>query len=422
MFTAFGRSHGSVVLRRIGVSAQRSQFSIFTARRALEKSAAEGVTARSVSSTKSSSNRWNQIAFVVKATRVPILVTAIYTLGYQNGVVETVRNPLKIQQGSFEEICASFGVTDGSQISILSEKAKSMSLKRIGWMRGYEETEKNKYAEKVAQIGKQIIQAARSHVRQKLAEATRKARAELKIDEEDKELSKPEIIRLLNEHKDVEEWTQALERIEGFAVDGVENWQYIVIDTPIPNAFVSEMLPQRFFVTTGLFKEFVSNDHELAMILGHEISHLIHGHNSKRNIVEFLFRGLEITLLMLDPTEGMFSLAVASFLGSSRDALVAAHSRSHETEADELGCQLAAMACFDTKKGAKVFLKMHQFDEANGGSRKDLMSSHPASEGRFAFVQKLAEDENLSKYAPCNVLTRRVRRALTFASDGRPYP
>ena len=416
MLNAFGRSYGSSVLRRIGESAQRSQFSIFTARRAIEKGSGESV----VSSAKPSSNRWNQFAFLVKATRVPVLVTAIYTLGYQNGVVETVRNPLRIQQGTFEEICSSFGVTDGSKISIVSEKTKSMSLKRIGWMRGYEESEKNKHAEKVASIGKQIIQAARTFVRHELAEATRKARAELELDEE--RLSKAEMIRMLNENKAVGEWTHALERIEGFAVDGIDNWQYVVIDTPVPNAFVSEMLPQRLFVTTGLFKDFVSNDHELAMILGHEISHLIHGHNSKRNIVEFLFRGLEITLLMLDPTEGMLSLAVASFLGSSRDALVAAHSRSNETEADELGCQLAAMACFDTRKGAKVFSKMQKFDEANGGGPKDLMSTHPASAGRFAFVEKMAEVENLSNYGPCNTLTKRVRRALTFTSGKGPYP
>ena len=418
MLHALGRRDGSSLLRRIGESAQRSQFSIFTSRRAIEKGSGESI----VSSLKPSSNRWNQFAFLVKATRVPVLVTAIYTLGYQNGVVETVRNPLKIQEGTFEEICSSLGVTDGSKISIVSEKVKSMSLKRIGWMRGYEEAEKNKHAEKVASIGKQIIQSARTYVRHELAEASRNARMELKLDEEGNGLSKVEIIRMLNENKAVREWTHALERIEGFTVDGVENWQYIVIDTPVPNAFVSEMLPQRLFVTTGLFKEFVSNDHELAMILGHEISHLIHGHNSKRNIVEFLFRGLEITLLMLDPTVGMLSLAVASFLGSSRDALVAAHSRSNETEADELGCQLAAMACFDTKKGANVFSKMQKFDEGNGGGPKDLMSTHPASAGRFAFVEQMAEVENLSKYGPCNTLTKRVRRALTFTPGDGPYP
>lgn len=399
--------------KSFGVSPQY-RFSTFASRKVIQKEGAVGLEAKTVANTGSTSQTWKRVAFFVKATRIPILITAIYTLGYQNGVVETVRNPLKIQQGTFEEICASFGVTHGSQVSIIGERAMDLSLKRIGWMRGYEEMERDQRAEKVANIGREIIRAARLYVRQKLGEATRLARAELKMDEDS--MTTVELIRKLNENENVKQWTHALERIEGFSVDGIQNWQYIVIDTPVPNAFVSEMLPQRFFVTTGLFQEFVSNDDELAMILGHEISHLILGHNSQGNIVEFLFRGLEITLLMLDPTEGMLSLMVASFLGSSREALVAAHSRSNETEADELGCQLAAMACYDTGKGAKVFLKMHQYDEEHGGSKQDLMSSHPASEGRYRFVKQLSEDENRSKYSFCNTLGKRVRRALTSAT------
>lgn len=432
MIASFCRAQPSMMLRHVGTIVRNERSTVyrpngigihycqqhrpfsFTTRKILQKEASEGVKARTVAGTSESSRSWKRIALFVKVTRIPILITAVYTLGYQNGVVETVRNPFKIQQGTFEEICASLGVTNGSQVSILGEKAADLRLSRIGWMRGYEEMPQDKRAEKVAEIGREIIRAARMYVRDQLNEAMRMARQELQVDEEN--LTKAEFIRKLNENEDVMQWTHALERIEGFSVDGVRNWQYIVIDTPVPNAFVSEMLPQRFFVTTGLFQEFVSNDDELAMILGHEISHLIKGHNSQRNLVEFLFRGLEITLLMLDPTEGMLSLMVASFLGSSREALVAAHSRSNETEADELGCRLAAMACFNTSRGAKVFQRMAQYDESNGGSRNDLMASHPASAGRYEFVKQLAMEEKYEKYSHCQTLAKRVRRALTMAS------
>ena len=75
-----------------------------------------------------------------------------------------------------------------------------------------------------------------------------------------------------------------------------------------PNAFVSEMLPQKIFVTTGLFDKFVNNDDELALILGHEVSHLIKGHLSTSSYMESWIRGAEILVLMLDPTEGLLSL------------------------------------------------------------------------------------------------------------------
>ena len=68
------------------------------------------------------------------------------------------------------------------------------------------------------------------------------------------------------------------------------------------------MLPQKIFVTAGLFDKFVNNDDELAMILGHEVSHLIMGHFSQSSFIESLIRGLEIVVLMLDPTEGLLSL------------------------------------------------------------------------------------------------------------------
>lgn len=393
----------------------KQRMSIFT-RRPIQKGGEEGIQARTVSTVSSSSITWQRIALAVKLTRIPLLITAIYTLGYQNGVVETVRNPLKIQQGTFEEICTSFGVTSGKQVSITSEKTKDPTvLGRIGWTRGEQDTEQDERAKRIETIGRPIIGAARIYVRQQLNEAITNAKEKLKDQEE--ELESVEYMRLLNSDRYVEEWTHALERIEGYTIDGVKNWQYVLIDTPVPNAFVSEMLPQRFFVTTGLFEEFVNNDDELAMILGHEISHLIMGHSSRSNIVEFMFRGLEITLLMLDPTEGMFSLLVASFLGSSREAIVAAHSRKNETEADELGCKLAASSCYNTKRGSKVFLKMHQHDKANGNNTSSLMSTHPASEERYEFVANLVEEENLSKYSQCTTLRKRLGRAFTIARE-----
>lgn len=52
----------------------------------------------------------------------------------------------------------------------------------------------------------------------------------------------------------------------------------------------------------------MNNDDELAMILGHEVSHLIKGHFSTSTNIETWIRGVEIFLLFLDPTEGLLSL------------------------------------------------------------------------------------------------------------------
>jgi predicted Zn-dependent protease len=139
------------------------------------------------------------------------------------------------------------------------------------------------------------------------------------------------------------------------------------------------------------------------------------GHASEGNNIDFMLRGLEIFILALDPTEGLLSLGVATFLASTREALTAANSREHETEADELGVKLAAMACFNTVRGAEVFRKMHEFDVAQGHAGKNLMSSHPASSERYENVKMMSADENLAKYSYCNGLRAKIGRALTIA-------
>jgi predicted Zn-dependent protease len=99
-------------------------------------------------------------------------------------------------------------------------------------------------------------------------------------------------------------------------------------------------------------------------------------------------------------------------LASSRDALVAAHSRSNETEADDIGCKLAAMSCYDTRRGAEVFRTMQEADEANGRAKHDLMSSHPPSQERYETLRELTETENYEQFSYCNTLAKRITRAM----------
>ncbi len=187
-------------------------------------------------------------------------------------------------------------------------------------------------SEKIAMVGRQILKSAQTYVRKNFEEAVEKAKEHNLTD--DDHLSERELARRLNDDPDVEYWINALEHVEGASLDGIQNWSYVLISSPIvsfqnyeksgsileqfnsplsnsrvkPNAFVSEMLPHKIFVTTGLFDKFVNNDDELAMILGHEVSNLIKGHFTTSSNIETWIRGIEIFLLMLDPTEGLLSL------------------------------------------------------------------------------------------------------------------
>jgi Zn-dependent protease with chaperone function len=93
---------------------------------------------------------------------------------------------------------------------------------------------------------------------------------------------------------------------------------------------------------------------------------------------------------------------------------MAAQSRQNETEADELGCKLAGMACFDTKRGVEAFRKMAETDERMDGSysKLSMMNSHPPSAARYEVLRSLSDTENYQQYSYCNTLGRRIKRAM----------
>jgi hypothetical protein len=208
-------------------------------------------------------------------------------------------------QGTFEALLHEMGVDDiEDDVEIISERRLS-GFSTLQWIIGRAKVEaKDPRILRVAKIGKEIINSARRYVRKNLDQAVEKAKGRM-----DGEYAKDEVLaKKLLQDPSVAFWAESLERLEGAQLEGIENWQFVLVKSSIPNAFVSEMLPQRLFVTTGIFDHFVNNDDELAMILGHEISHLVQGHLSQSSLFESFIRGVEIIVLMLDPTDGLLSL------------------------------------------------------------------------------------------------------------------
>jgi Zn-dependent protease with chaperone function len=308
----------------------------------------------------------------------------------------------------------------------------------------------------IAQVGHRIVSAAREMVGEELDAALRASASELPHD-----ATAEQIQRRAQMDPTVQFWAAARERLVGEQVSN-QPWRYIVIDSPSPNAFVTEVLPQSFFLTTSLLKVATTPD-ELAVVLGHEstcatsvgsedhalrtvqtfgsthvlegsqesglailsnpvylsfacyiyatiVSHLIHGHLSETNRTESILRSLEILLLSLDPTSGVISLAVIGGLAATRRMISARHSRDHEYEADDMGLALAARACFDTHKGSHVMRKMNELKvsvepEVKSSAVKlgdELLASHPPSLERFERMQQRALEENFQKYRNCS--------------------
>ncbi|OQR90850.1 metalloprotease family M48X [Thraustotheca clavata] len=152
------------------------------------------------------------------------------------------------------------------------------------------------------------------------------------------------------------------------------NWEFVVIDSPEENAFC---LPGgKICVYTGLFKQLRHQD-GLAAVLSHEVAHALARHSAEQISLGSLF---SIMLLFLSPEA---STVVASAYSLAFDL---PKSREHESEADAIGLDLMAKACFDPRASPEMFADWAKKDHIKAFK---YFSTHPPSSERAQNLQKL---------------------------------
>ncbi len=126
--------------------------------------------------------------------------------------------------------------------------------------------------------------------------------------------------------------------------------------------------------TSGMV-HFVEDDDELAVIMGHEIAHLVSKHLPKN-----------ISMAALC---GMVGGLTGPFAPIATQALYAPYSRGNEREADYLGLFYAHIAGYDIKKGVELWKRFAL--EVPKSRSKSFLRSHPASPERILRVKKVVE-------------------------------
>jgi predicted Zn-dependent protease len=130
---------------------------------------------------------------------------------------------------------------------------------------------------------------------------------------------------------------------------------------------------------------------EMAHILGHELSHLILGHSSLKNLSELGLNATEVLLLSIDPSAGAITFLVVGVLATISKMLKSGFSRECEQEADQLGVELATLACYDAKEGSKFMYRLSSHEHGNI-VRMKWMESHPPSIDRARDIFKQASE------------------------------
>lgn len=160
-------------------------------------------------------------------------------------------------------------------------------------------------------------------------------------------------------------------------------YQFFILDEPIPNAFA---LPGGYvYVTRGLLA-LIDDVDQLACVMSHEIIHVHRRHSVRQMKRGFWPAVLQLPGLLIGAVAGedvgqIINTPIA--VGSS--FFEAKYSRKHETEADDLGVQLATRGGFDPNALSPILARITQWEEARTErvEEKNYFSSHPYTPDRI---------------------------------------
>jgi predicted Zn-dependent protease len=161
------------------------------------------------------------------------------------------------------------------------------------------------------------------------------------------------------------------------------NWEVNVISSDEENAWC--MPGGKIAVYTGLLTKLNPTDDELAAVMGHEIAHALREHGRERASEQM---AQQIGVSVLSTALGLGDLG-AQLTQTVLDVTFALpHSRTHETEADRIGVELAARSGLDPRAAVSLWQKMGKL---GGGKPVEWMSTHPSDQTRIRDLQSYSE-------------------------------
>jgi predicted Zn-dependent protease len=187
------------------------------------------------------------------------------------------------------------------------------------------------------------------------------------------------------------------------------NWEVQVINDPkTVNAFC--MAGGKMAIYTGMWEKLKATDDEVAQVVGHEIGHALLSHTREKMSVAYTTTAATVlTAIAL----GARDTTAAALETAAQVAITLPNSRQAESEADQVGIELAARAGYDPAAAVTLWDKMAKL----GGSPPEFLSTHPAPEHRKERLEALgAQVEPLYLAAKSG----NASDAPTFLSSSEP--
>ena len=172
-------------------------------------------------------------------------------------------------------------------------------------------------------------------------------------------------------------------------------WEYNLVADEAVNAWC--MPGGKIVFYTGILP-IAQNETAIAAIMGHEVAHALANHGQQRMSAGMLQQlgAVAGNVAISDPQKRqIFNQAYG--VGSTVGVMLP-FSRSHETEADQIGVYIMAVAGYNPDEAAELWKRM----KANSGGQAppEFLSTHPSSDSRINNLTRLAPqaDAEAKKY------------------------
>jgi predicted Zn-dependent protease len=161
-------------------------------------------------------------------------------------------------------------------------------------------------------------------------------------------------------------------------------WEYNLIESETVNAWCMPGGKIAFY--TGILP-IAESETGVAVIMGHEVAHALANHGQQRMSAGLLQQAGAIGLnVALQDDKNLELYNQAYGIGTSVGGMLP-FSRSHESEADEIGLYLMAIAGYNPDEAAELWKRMNA--NSGGQAPPEILSTHPANETRITNLTKL---------------------------------
>lgn len=161
-------------------------------------------------------------------------------------------------------------------------------------------------------------------------------------------------------------------------------WEFNLVADKSVNAFA--MPGGKIVIYTGLLPVTQTED-ALAVVIGHEIAHVIARHSNERISQQVALQyGGAIAGGLLGNSQAMQQLGSTVFGLGAQYGVMLPYARKQEYEADEIGLIVMAMAGYDPRTAVPFWTRMA---EGGGARAPEFMSTHPTDSKRIANIERI---------------------------------